>query len=201
MFVGCPCHSPLLTVCSTKNTHDFSYEQSADGKPRSTRKAAPKLALNSASGNTLSQSVEDDLDALVASAELSAVGEATTPKGGDVDNLDLSEWLGEPSSQPPRYSGGISGVGTPSGQSDTNSWKSLKQTPYEGGQEFGGSNEPSEGDWEASPQQSIKEERLPTHVEVSDDGGCPVDAKDVDAITVAALKERGIEVFTPVQVR
>lgn len=46
----------------------------------------------------------------------------------------------------------------------------------------------------------MKGDQQVTMVEVGDEGACPVEEKDVDERTVAALKARGIENFTPVQV-
>lgn len=52
----------------------------------------------------------------------------------------------------------------------------------------------------AAASKALKGDQLLTMVEVGDEGACPVEEKDVDERTVAALKARGIENFTPVQV-
>lgn len=53
----------------------------------------------------------------------------------------------------------------------------------------------------AAASKVLKGDQLVSLVEVGDEGACPVEDKDVDDKTVAALKARGIENFTPVQVR
>lgn len=55
-------------------------------------------------------------------------------------------------------------------------------------------------DVNAAQEKAVKGDRSITHVDVDDEGACPVSDKDIDERTVKLLAGRGITVFTPVQV-
>lgn len=155
---------------------------------------------------------QDHLDSLLSSA--ASPGSATrtrptaAPTNGDLDDLDLDDLLG-PASQPPqRYSGGGTSAGRdgagwsePSGNAA--GYDGPSQASYGGGgwEDFGAARGAFGNNPDAAHQKAVKGDRMVTNVEVSDEAACPVTEKDVDAKTVAALAARGIENFTPVQVR
>lgn len=171
-------------------------EQSADSKPRSTRTTGTKHPSKSTPSSTKSLPLNNDVDEIAGSTGISSIGEPTLPGGDDAEDLGLYELLGEASSEPQRFSGG--GLST---RRSSVPWKEpLQQSSYEGGQDLNDLGGPFDGDQHGSFQKAMKKEKLPTYLEVSDAGGCRVGEKDVDPKTVAALKDRGIEIFTPVQV-
>lgn len=67
-------------------------------------------------------------------------------------------------------------------------------------QEFGAASGQYGDTAAAAASKVLKGDQQVSLVEVGDEGACPVEEKDVDPKTVAALKARGIENFTPVQV-
>lgn len=153
----------------------LTSKQTADSKPRKTSTPRKGLSLN------------DDGD---------EIADPSPPGGEDAEDLSLYDFLEDSSPEPQRFSGG--GLST---RRSTVAWKGepLKQSSYKSRQdvdELGGSF-----DADQSFQKATKKEKLPTFLEVSDTGGCEVGEKDVDQKTVAALKDRGIEIFTPVQVQ
>ncbi|CAM9480566.1 unnamed protein product [Hapterophycus canaliculatus] len=66
-------------------------------------------------------------------------------------------------------------------------------------QEFGAASGRYGDTAAAAASKVLKGDQQVSLVEVGDEGACPVEEKDVDPKTVAALKARGIENFTPVQ--
>lgn len=148
------------------------------------------------------ETLEDGLDSLLASAASPGTTKRGPGAGQPVADFDIDDLL-SPSLPPPpppqRYSGGA----TPSTRATSGWSEPSQQSPYGGqsyGQEFGAARGAFGNDPEAAHKKAVKGDRLVTNVEVSDDGACPVSEKDIDPKTVAALKARGIETFTPVQV-
>lgn len=174
--------STFRNVISSYRFLLLTFKQTADSKPRSTRTAGPKHSSKGPQRKSLPLN-NDDGDEIA----------GPPPQGGeDAKDLSLYDFLEEASPAPQRFSGG--GLST---RRSTVPWKEepFQQSSYKGGQDLDALGEPFDAD-----QQAIKKEILPTYLEVSDAGGCGVGEKDVDQKTVAALKDRGIEIFTPVQV-
>lgn len=165
--------------------------------------------------------LHQDLDSLLGSATSAppATAKAAKPKNSGLDDLDLDDLLGPGanSAPPQRYSGGgtaggggsspAAARGPPVGSaSSEQAWgappdqqqQQQQRMSYSG--EFGATSG-KYGDTAArTASKELKGDQLVSMVEVGEDGACPVEEKDVDPNTVAALKARGIEKFTPVQV-
>ncbi len=172
----------------------------------------PSMAKNA--GAVLGQ----DLDSLLgsaASASAAAAAAAAPPasapppaQNGDLDDLNLDDLLGPGAAPPQRYSGGGTTGGarapsSPSGQGQ--GWGSpgpqggqQQRMSYSG--EFGAASGQYGDTAAAAASKVLKGDQMVSLVEVGDEGACPVEEKDVDPKTLAALKARGIENFTPVQV-
>lgn len=131
-------------------------------------------------------------------------------------DLDLNDLLGPP---PQRFSGG--GIATPNASqpysgggasSGGRGWDSEQQSrgapqsrgarqSFDGyGEEFGSARGAFARDANVAMEKAVKGDPTVTHLDVDDEGACPVQDKDVDAKTVQSLAARGIETFTPVQV-
>lgn len=136
----------------------------------------------------------------------------TPVKGGnsaDLDiDIDLDDLLGPP---PQRFSGGGTNTATqqrsPGGgtsQGRGGGWNEHEGSQSRGGggygDEFGSARGAFASDVNAAREKAVRGNRLITHVDVGEDGACPVTERDVDPRSVAALLARGIEKFTPVQV-
>lgn len=165
--------------------------------------------------------LDQDLDSLLGSATSAppATATAAEPKNSGLDDLDLDDLLGPGanSAPPQRYSGGgtagggesfpAAARGPPVGRASSDgqqAWgapgqqQQQQRMSYSG--EFGAASG-KYGDTAArTASKELKGDQMVSLVEVGEDGACPVEEKDVDPKTVAALKARGIEKFTPVQV-
>ncbi|CAM9408692.1 unnamed protein product [Ectocarpus sp. 6 AP-2014] len=166
--------------------------------------------------------LDQDLDSLLGSATSAppATATAAAPKNSGLDDLDLDDLLGPGanSAPPQRYSGGgtaggrgsfpAAGRGPPVGGASSDgqqAWgapgqqqqQQQQRMSYSG--EFGAASG-KYGDTAArTASKELKGDQMVSLVEVGEEGACPVEEKDVDPKTVAALKARGIEKFTPVQ--
>lgn len=147
-----------------------------------------------------------DLDSLLGSAPAAA---APAPQQyNDVDDLNLDDLLGPGanSAPPQRFSGGgragvtssIPAARAPPAASGQRWDSPPPSSSYSG--EFGATSGKYGDSAAAAAGKVLKGDQQVSMVEVGDDGACPVEEKDVDPQTMAALKARGIENFTPVQV-
>lgn len=164
--------------------------------------------------------LDQDLDSLLGSASSAppATATAAQPKNSGLDDLDLDDLLGPGanSAPPQRYSGGgttgggssspVAARGPPIGSASSDgqqAWgapgqQQQQRMSYSG--EFGAASGKYGDTAERTASKELKGDQQVTLVEVGDEGACPVEEKDVDPKTAAALKARGIEKFTPVQV-
>ena len=190
------CLCPPLAPTALIETHPRHRQDSA-AKPASSAKNTAAV-------------LGQDLDSL-----LGAAAPPAAKQNSDLDDLNLDDLLGPGanSAPPQRYSGG----GTAGGGGAARVPPASREQPAQGwGSSAGGQQQQQQrmsysgefgaasgryGDTAtAAASKVLKGDQLVSLVEVGDEGACPVEEKDVDPKTVAALKARGIENFTPVQV-
>lgn len=190
-------YNHLLNVVSVPNSF---VTQDSDASPKSN------------GGNTTPATLGQDLDSLLGSAPSTSAPAAAAPaqqQNSDLGDLNLDDLLGPGanSAPPQRYSGGgRSGVPSPipaarappASTGGQGGWDSPPPMSYSG--DFGATSGKYGDSAAAAASKALKGDQQLTLVEVGEDGACPVEEKDVDAQTVTALKARGIENFTPVQV-
>lgn len=204
-------HHPTLMYCSIRQACTYKHLMSFRC-PGNSFLTQDSDASPTSNGNSTPPTIGQDLDSLLGSApsapaSAAASGAAPAQKNSDLEDLNLDDLLGPGanSAPPQRYSGGgMSGAASPipaargppaaTGQG----WDSPPPMSYSG--EFGATSGKYGDSAAGAASKALKGDQEVTLVEVGEDGACPVEEKDVDPKTVAALKARGIENFTPVQV-
>lgn len=168
------------------------------------------------------------LDALLASASTAPPATKPSATKDPLESLNLDDLLAPPSKPIQRSAPAGTSAPTGSRSADVGGWNepsrspqgrgaprqssygSSPQSPYDSppqssygssfDQDFG-SSRGQFSDPSAAHEKAVKGDRTLTTIEVSDDGACAVEDKDIDPKTVEMLKARGIVTFTPVQVR